>query len=80
MFEGGPRFLDCKDSVPGRVAYATFPRTGNTFLRKYFENITGVFTGSEMAPPPSLQLLIPGMLGENVTDQRVWIAKSHHPI
>jgi hypothetical protein len=41
------RFLDMK-SVNNIVAYKSFPRSGNTFLRKYIELITGVPTGSEM--------------------------------
>jgi hypothetical protein len=30
------------------IIYATYPRAGNTLMRKYFENITGVATGSDM--------------------------------
>ena len=30
------------------VALASFPRTGNSFLRKIIEQVTGVFTGSDM--------------------------------
>lgn len=31
-----------------RVAFATFPRVGNSFLRKIIESVSGVFTGSDM--------------------------------
>lgn len=44
------KFLDRKsDLIGNRVALATFPRTGNSFLRKILEQITGVFTGSDMS-------------------------------
>jgi len=28
--------------------YVTYPRSGNSLMRKYFENVTGVATGSDM--------------------------------
>jgi hypothetical protein len=28
--------------------YATYPRSGNSLMRKYFENCTGIATGSDM--------------------------------
>ena len=30
------------------VVYATYPRSGNSLMRKYFENVTGTATGSDM--------------------------------
>jgi len=30
-----------------KVAYATYPRSGNSLMRKYFENVTGLATGSD---------------------------------
>lgn len=43
------KFLDKKSDMKGnRVSLATYPRTGNSFLRKILEQITGVFTGSSM--------------------------------
>jgi hypothetical protein len=30
-----------------RVAYTSYSRSGNTFLRSYFERLTDVFTGSD---------------------------------
>ena len=29
------------------IVYATYPRSGNTMMRKYFENMTGITTGSD---------------------------------
>lgn len=43
-----PKFLDGKVSLSGdRIHFASFPRSGNSFLRKYVEKITGVYTGSD---------------------------------
>ena len=49
LISGKSKFLDSKISMIGnRVAFTSYPRTGNSFLRKILENITGVFTGSDM--------------------------------
>ena len=43
-------FLDGKTDMTGfKVAFQSFPRSGNTFLRRYLEQITGVYTGADMA-------------------------------
>ena len=45
LFGGQAHFLSGK---PLRaVSYTSYPRSGNTFLRKYLENITSVATGSD---------------------------------
>jgi len=42
-------FLDGTVPLVGeKVAFQSFVRSGNTFLRKYLEQVTGVFTGSDM--------------------------------
>jgi hypothetical protein len=41
------KFLDMKTKMPG-VAFVSYPRTGNSFLRKILESCTGVFTGTDM--------------------------------
>ena len=45
------RFLDqTVNMLKGEsVAFQSFQRSGNTFLREYIEEITGVFTGSDMS-------------------------------
>lgn len=44
-----PKFLDSKVDLTGqRIAFASFPRSGNSFFRKMIETITGVFTGSDV--------------------------------
>lgn len=44
--EGG-LFLDGEANPCNKVAFASFPRSGNTFLRKYLQLLTGVTTGSD---------------------------------
>lgn len=48
------RFLKEKQKLS--ISYASFPRSGNTFLRKYFESITGLATGSDMVMKFSLNV------------------------
>jgi len=42
------RFTNKKAVEQSSVMYATYPRSGNSLMRKYFENVTGVATGSDM--------------------------------
>jgi len=42
------RFLDGQDMKGNQVALQSFPRTGNSFSRRFIEQITGVFTGADM--------------------------------
>ena len=47
MFDGDCKFLDGKDSLDGNKIYFTsFPRSGNSFLRRLLEEVTGIATGS----------------------------------
>ena len=49
ILDGQRRFFDGKSLPLGqRIAYTTYPRSGNTFLRKYLDLITGIETGSNM--------------------------------
>ncbi len=50
------KFLDEQTPMDGnRVAFTSYPRSGNSFLRKILEQVTGVFTGSDL----SLDQVIP---------------------
>jgi len=40
-----PKFL-C-NGLSDAISYTSYPRSGNTMLRKYLENITGIATGSD---------------------------------
>ena len=42
VFDNEPKFFDGKPYKGEKVAFGSFPRSGNTFLRKYFELITGI--------------------------------------
>jgi len=57
MVSDKPKFLDSKVNMSGnRVAFASYPRSGNSFLRKMIEQITGVFTGSDVPMKDCLPL------------------------
>ena len=64
-----------------RVLLVSYPRSGNSFLRQCLETMTGIVTGSDSRPnrPLSAQLLSCGYKGEGITDESVWIIKSHYP-
>lgn len=79
MFDGQYRFLD-KESIDGQhVNFTSYPRSGNSFLRRYLESVTGICTGSTMSIHQSTSLQIMGMYGESKRDDSVFIVKSHHP-
>jgi hypothetical protein len=60
-----PLFLDSMVNMSGnRVQLASFPRSGNSFLRKVLEQITGVYTGSDFHMRDTLPLQHSGLLGE----------------
>ena len=47
MFDGQFRFLDGEPNKSQKVAFCSFPRSGNTFLRRYIEMLTGICTGAD---------------------------------
>ena len=47
MFDGTLRYLDGTPNKSQKVGFCSFPRSGNTFLRKYVELLTGVWTGAD---------------------------------
>ena len=57
----------------------SFPRSGNSMLRRLVENVTGVETGSNMPAVINAVLPIIGMKGESYFDNSVWIVKTHYP-
>ena len=59
------------------------PRTGNSFLRKVLETITGIYTGADMNLDLTLHITFNGrMAGEETVsqDNLVWITKTHWPV
>lgn len=80
IFEGLSKFLDMSESFP-KLTYATYPRSGNSFFRKYFETITGLTTGNDIECKymVNLALQLQGFKGQEVVDDKVWIVKTHYP-
>ena len=64
------------------VAFQSLVRSGNTFLRRYLEMITGVYTGADMGIQMTVHEAMMGLLGQNITGEsdRVWITKTHKPM
>ena len=64
-----------------KILLTSYPRSGNSFVRKVLEEMTGIVTGSDSRPnrPLPAQLLEYGYRGEGITDNSVWIVKSHYP-
>ena len=63
------------------ISYTSYPRSGNTMLRKYLENITGIATGSDqiMKWTLNVSLQYQGFKGESIVKERCWINKTHYP-
>jgi hypothetical protein len=79
MFQGKKNFLDGKvDLLTNKIIFNSFPRCGNSFLRKYLELITNVTTTSYMGTK-SIELSINGLFGNGTVDDSSWIVKSHWP-
>ena len=47
IFDGNFRYLDGSPNLSNKVSFSSFPRSGNSFLRRYIELITGITTGSD---------------------------------
>ena len=47
IFEQNGVFLDGAQIKSNKIGFCSFPRSGNTFLRKYFQLLTGIPTGSD---------------------------------
>jgi len=64
-----------------KVALVSYPRSGNSLLRRIVEKLTQTVTGSDARPDRPLvqQLTAMGMRGEGVMDSRVWCVKTHYP-
>ena len=66
------------DPTGNRVGLASFMRSGNSYLRKFLEAVTGVTTGGELKRDILLQ--VAGFMGEgHPADDHVWVTKTHHP-
>jgi len=79
LFDGHMRFLDNSPNKSNKVAFASFPRSGNSFLRKYLEMLTGIATGADNTLHVNVHLQMQNLKGEWCVDDTVWIAKTHSP-
>lgn len=68
-------------SVP-KVFVASMPRSGNSLIRKLFESITGIVTGSNFTNHSimNFSLAFQGFKGEGYIDDSIWMVKSHFPL
>jgi hypothetical protein len=73
------QFLDGAPIKGNQVAFCSYPRSGNSFLRGYLEKVCSVFTGSDL---PGVPFLNSGLLGEGTNSDSgyVWITKTHFPL
>jgi hypothetical protein len=80
LLSSGTRFLP-RYSNHNKILLVSYPRSGNSYLRKILELRTGIITGSDSRPNRVLaaSLLSFGYCGEGIVDQSVWIVKSHFP-
>ena len=75
-------FLDGQIDMTGnRVGLQSFVRSGNTFIRRYLEQVTGIVTGADMHIDHTFFEAMMGLLGQNITSDSnmVWITKTHWP-
>lgn len=75
-------FLDNQVDMTGnRVALQSFVRSGNTFIRRYLEQVTGIVTGADMHIDLTFFEAMMGLKGQNITgdSNMVWITKTHWP-
>lgn len=77
------KYLDGADLQGESVCLQSFPRSGNSFLRRVIELITGVYTGSDLNNNLTSQRMFSNCLGEETVPEDnnlVWIAKTHWPM
>ena len=69
------------DNYFENTVLACYQRSGSTLLRRYIENITGIFTGSDGDVHTKLdkQLKDSGLEGESILGHKVWIAQTNFP-
>eukprot|EP00903_Cladosiphon_okamuranus_P017957 g16521.t1 len=68
-------------SFGAKAVLASYPRSGNSLLRRLLEEVTGTITGSDTRPDRTLSrsLSVFGLQGEGVVDHRVRVVKTHYP-
>ena len=63
------------------IAIQAFPRSGSVMLRRFIEQITGVYTGSDKSAASNFDLVMMGMAGEEhiPTTNQTWTCTTHYP-
>ena len=76
-----PTFLDGK-AYGNKIAYTSYSRSGNTFFRRYLEQVAGIYTGSDGDLNYALHysLQYNGFSGECMVDSSPWFIKTHYPL
>ena len=76
-----PSFLN-NQPYANKVAYASYSRSGNTFFRRYLEQIGGIYTGSDGDLNYTLHysLQFNGFSGECKVGDDCWFIKTHYPL
>lgn len=79
VFNEKPMFLS--ENKFEKIILSSYPRSGNTLVRKYLEEISEVLTGSDCDVRRKLNydLIEMGMEGEGLVDHLVWCIKTHYP-
>jgi hypothetical protein len=74
------KFLDGQPIEPNHINFSSFPRSGNSFLRRFIEQISGLSTGSAWGIHSGTILQVSGFAGEAYTSDHVWVVKTMHPM
>lgn len=63
------------------LGLVSYPRSGNSMLRKLIEELTGIYSGSDTSPGRVLSMALKdyGLTGESLLSRDVWLIKSHWP-
>ena len=76
------RFLDGTEMLGQQICFQSMPRTGNSFLRRIIELMTGVYTGSDMNLNVTLHVIAGNLAGEETVahENLCWVTKTHWPM
>ena len=76
------RFLDGAEMLGQQICFQSVPRTGNAFLRRIIELVTGVYTGSDMNLNVTLNNVAGNLAGEETVSHEnlCWVTKTHWPM
>ena len=76
LWEGKFNFLSGTPIPGNRVAFNSFRRAGNSFMRKFIQQISGIETGSSLGIHTGTILQVVGFKGEGYQDDSVFVVKT----